>query len=100
MVKYRYRYPPGTVLQMVGEYLSVPGARIYYETRGRGRVLLMIPGGPTDADLFGGIAPMLAEHYTVVTYDPRGLSRAVLEGPPSDWRADLNSNDAARLLRT
>jgi pimeloyl-ACP methyl ester carboxylesterase len=84
---------------MNAEYLKVPGARIYYETRGAGPVLLMIPGGPTDADLFGSIAPMLAEHYTVVTYDPRGLSRSTLEGPPSDWRADLNSDDAASLLR-
>jgi pimeloyl-ACP methyl ester carboxylesterase len=71
---------------MKADYLKVPGARIYFETRGSGPVLLMIPGGPTDADVFAAIAPFLRDHYTVVTYDPRGISRSTLEAAPEDWR--------------
>lgn len=31
---------------MKAESLKVPGASIYYEVRGSGPVLLMMPGGP------------------------------------------------------
>jgi pimeloyl-ACP methyl ester carboxylesterase len=50
----------------------VPGATIYYEVQGSGPVLVMIPGGPTDAGIFAGLARCLADRYTVVAYDPRG----------------------------
>jgi pimeloyl-ACP methyl ester carboxylesterase len=78
--------------------LTVPGASLYYEVRGAGPVLLMIPGGPADAGAFAGIAGLLADRYTVVAYDPRGNSRSSLDGPPEDWRADVQSDDASRLL--
>ncbi|WP_328747253.1 alpha/beta hydrolase [Streptomyces sp. NBC_00285] len=52
--------------------LEVPGARLYYETRGRGPLMLMIPGANGDADAFGMVAEHLAAHYTVVVYDRRG----------------------------
>ncbi len=32
------------------DHLKVPGASLYYEIRGSGPVLLMIPGGPTDIE--------------------------------------------------
>src|ERR1017187_4380715 len=75
----------------------VPGARLYYEVQGSGPVLLMIPGGPTDAGIFAGLAGFLADRYTVVPYDPRGNSRSVLDGPPEDQRMDLHGDDAAQL---
>jgi pimeloyl-ACP methyl ester carboxylesterase len=78
--------------------LKVPGASLYYEVRGTGPVLLLIPGGPADASIFAGIADVLAKHYTVVTYDPRGNSRSSLDGPPEDWQADVHGDDAARLI--
>ncbi|HEY1456448.1 MAG TPA: alpha/beta hydrolase [Candidatus Dormibacteraeota bacterium] len=61
--------------------LKLPGAGLYYEVRGSGPVLLMMPGGPMDAGGFREAADILAAHHTVVTYDPRGLSRSRLEGP-------------------
>jgi pimeloyl-ACP methyl ester carboxylesterase len=78
--------------------LNVPGAKLHYEVRGSGPVLLMIPGGPADADVFAGIAPLLADRYTVVTYDPRGNSRSELDGPPENWRAEVHADDVSRLL--
>ena len=52
--------------------LDVPGARLYYERRGTGPLLLMI-GSPMDSTGFAALADALAGEYTVVTYDPRGL---------------------------
>jgi pimeloyl-ACP methyl ester carboxylesterase len=78
--------------------LKVPGARLHYEVQGSGPVLLMIPGGPTDAGVFAGLAGFLADRYTVVPYDPRGNSRSVLDGPPEDQRMDVHGDDGAQLL--
>ena len=82
------------------EILRLEGARLYYEVRGAGPVLLMIPGGPTDAGAFAALAGFLADRYTVVAYDPRGNSRSVVDGPPQDQRMDVHGDDAARLLAT
>ncbi|MBB6346935.1 pimeloyl-ACP methyl ester carboxylesterase [Nonomuraea muscovyensis] len=78
--------------------LKVPGATLYYQVRGSGPVLLMIPGGPTDAAIFAGVVPHLTDRYTVVAYDPRGNSRSVLDGPAEDVHADVHGDDAHRLL--
>ncbi|WP_129664533.1 alpha/beta fold hydrolase [Phytoactinopolyspora endophytica] len=78
--------------------LSVPGASIHYEVRGSGPVLIVIPGGPQDAGVFADLARHLADRYTVVTYDPRGNSRSVLEGAPGDQRVDVHADDAALLI--
>ena len=50
--------------------LKVAGATLYYETRGTGPTLLIIPGGPQDAGVFADLAAALADRYTVVAYDP------------------------------
>ncbi|MDQ3411425.1 MAG: alpha/beta hydrolase [Chloroflexota bacterium] len=78
--------------------LSVPGATIYYEVRGAGPVLLIIPGGPQDAGVFTDLAQRLADRYTVVAYDPRGNSRSIVDGAPADQRLDIHGDDAARLI--
>jgi len=81
------------------ETLKVPGASIYYEVCGSGPVLLMMPGGPADASAFRSIAGQLAQHYTVVTYDPRGLSRSKLDRPLDDERiVEVFADDVHRLL--
>jgi pimeloyl-ACP methyl ester carboxylesterase len=79
--------------------LSVPGASLYYEVRGSGPVLLMMPGGPADASAFRNIAGHLASHYTVVTYDPRGLSHSKLGGPlDKELIVQIFADDVHRLL--
>ena len=78
--------------------VKVPGATLYYEVRGTGPVLVAIPGGPTDAGLFTAFAHQLADRYTVVTYDPRGHSRSVLDGAAEDVSVELHADDAARLI--
>ena len=61
-------------------HLAVPGVRLYYEVRGTGRPLLMIHGGAVDAGSFAAIAPELARHYLVITYDRRGGCGSCLGG--------------------
>jgi acetyltransferase/esterase len=78
--------------------LPVPGASVYYEVRGRGPVLLLIPGGNGDAVPFAPAADALADRYTVVAYDRRGFSRSRLDGPVPERRIQTDSDDAHRLL--
>jgi clorobiocin biosynthesis protein CloN7 len=61
-------------------------------------VLLLIPGGPADAAAFAGIAPLLADDHTVVTYDPRGISHSTREETTGDVPVDVQADDAHRLL--
>ncbi|MGH3257546.1 MAG: alpha/beta fold hydrolase [Streptosporangiaceae bacterium] len=83
---------------MKTQTLQVPGASLYYEVRGAGPVLLMIPGGPMDADGFKDLADRLSDDYTVVTYDCRGNSRSPMQGSWDDLTAGLFAGDARRLL--
>jgi pimeloyl-ACP methyl ester carboxylesterase len=78
--------------------LQVPGATLYYEVRGSGPVLLMIPGGPMDAGGFAAIAERMADQYTVVTYDCRGNSRSPAAGSWDDLTIQVMADDAQRLL--
>ncbi|MDO8431331.1 MAG: alpha/beta fold hydrolase [Candidatus Binatus sp.] len=80
--------------------MKVPGATLYYEVRGSGPVLLMIPGGPADAGVFSGLAGCIADRHTVVAYDPRGNSRSIFDGAPEKQQLDVHGDDAARLIET
>ncbi|MEU4212376.1 alpha/beta fold hydrolase [Streptomyces sp. NPDC026206] len=78
--------------------LAVPGARLHFEVRGAGPLLLLIPGGNSDAAVFERLAAVLAADHRVVSYDPRGNSRSPLDGPPTDQRIEVHADDAYRLL--
>ncbi len=77
--------------------LDVPGARLYYEVQGSGLALMLV-GHPMDASGFAPIAPLLAEFYTVVTYDPRGFARSTIDDPDEDAEPDLLADDVRRVL--
>ena len=80
--------------------ITVPGATLYYEVRGAGQVLLMMPGGPADATAFRRIEDEVAKKYTVVTYDPRTYSHSRLDEPVDNSRmVEIFADDASRLLR-
>jgi pimeloyl-ACP methyl ester carboxylesterase len=79
--------------------LEVPGARLFYETRGSGPLMLMVPGANGDANIFKILTEHLAAHYTVVTYDRRGFSRSPLDGPQDyDHRLETDADDVRRLI--
>jgi pimeloyl-ACP methyl ester carboxylesterase len=79
--------------------LRVPGATLSYEVRGKGPILLLIPGGGNDAHAFDGIVKHLVDQYTVVTYNRRGLSQSTLDDPEEEQRVETHSDDTHRLLR-
>lgn len=77
--------------------LEVPEAELYYEVRGSGPLVVLV-GAPMDADSFAPLADLLADDYTVLTTDPRGVKRSKLRdgvGSTPEQRAD----DLARLIR-
>jgi acetyltransferase/esterase len=79
--------------------LEVPGAQLYYETRGNGPLMLMVPGANGTAHVFNEVAGHLSANYTVVTYDRRGFSRSYLDGPQHyDRRLETDADDISRLI--
>ncbi|MEV4166351.1 alpha/beta fold hydrolase [Nonomuraea dietziae] len=78
--------------------LRVDGATLRYEVRGRGPLLLLIPGGTGGAASFDGVADDLAADHTVASYDPRGLSRSPLDDPQARQRVAQHADDAFQLL--
>jgi pimeloyl-ACP methyl ester carboxylesterase len=81
----------------VAQTLDVPGARLYYERRGAGPLLLMI-GSPMDSTGFAGLARALAGRYTVVTYDPRGIGHSTRDDATQDVTPEQQADDVHRLL--
>jgi pimeloyl-ACP methyl ester carboxylesterase len=79
--------------------LKVHGAELHYESLGSGPPLLLIPGGNGTAHIFRPIAQLLAERFTVITYDRRGFARSVLDGA-QDYgrRLETDADDALRLI--
>jgi pimeloyl-ACP methyl ester carboxylesterase len=76
--------------------MAVPGARLRYVTRGSGPVLLLVAGGHGDASKSQALAAHLADDYTVLTYDRRGLSGSITDAPARSL--DEHAEDVARLL--
>lgn len=77
--------------------LHVPGARLHYELRGDGPLVVLV-GDPMDAAAFAPLAEVLATDHTVLTTDPRGINRSVLDDPEQDSTPELRAEDLSALL--
>ncbi|MEU7942938.1 alpha/beta fold hydrolase [Microbispora bryophytorum] len=78
--------------------LRVPGAKLYYEVRGTGPMLLISQSGEGDAGRSSDLVDHLVTDYTVVTYDRRGLSRSTLDDPAHGATMAQHADDVHRLL--
>lgn len=78
-------------------YLDVPGARLYYETRGSGPLLFLI-GSPMDSAGFVALAQVTSATHSVVTYDPRGIGNSTREDAEEDITPELQADDVHRLI--
>ncbi|MDQ0585636.1 alpha/beta fold hydrolase [Streptomyces rishiriensis] len=77
--------------------LDVPGARLCYDIRGSGPLLLMI-GSPMGSRGFTALASLLAADFTVVTYDPRGILRSTISDPGQKATPELIADDVQQLI--
>jgi pimeloyl-ACP methyl ester carboxylesterase len=82
---------------LTSRFLAVPGARLHYEVRGDGPLLLVI-GSPMPAADFAPLAHAMASDHTVVTYDPRGLAGSTIDDPDQDATPELRADDVAALI--
>ena len=79
-----------------GEYAEVNGIKLYYETHGSGRPLVLLHGGLMSGETFGPVLPLLAERHKVVTVDLQGHGRTADIDRPIDVR--LMAGDIAALI--
>jgi pimeloyl-ACP methyl ester carboxylesterase len=80
-----------------GEYADVNGIKLYYESRGIGRPLVLLHGGLGSGEMFGPNLPALAEGRRVITVDLQGHGRtADIDRPLS---TELMAGDIAALIR-
>ncbi|TCC47807.1 alpha/beta hydrolase [Kribbella capetownensis] len=78
--------------------LEVPGARLHHFVRGSGPLLVLIAGGFGDATVTDALANHLADRYTVLTYDRRGLSGSTTDSPA--LTVATHADDISLLLAT
>ena len=78
--------------------LTVNGTELYHEVRGTGPPVLLIMGATGDGGHFDELADVLADEFTVVSYDRRGNGRSPV---PTGWRTtspEEQADDAGALL--
>ena len=78
--------------------VSVNGTELHYEIRGTGSPVLMVMGATGDGGYFDALADLLADEFTVISYDRRGNGRSPA---PTGWTTtspEEQADDAAALL--
>ncbi|MBB5914272.1 pimeloyl-ACP methyl ester carboxylesterase [Nocardia transvalensis] len=78
--------------------VDVPGARLYSESVGSGPALILIAGGGGDAGVYEEIAALLAERFTVITFDRRGNSRSAFTTPDAAVDVGVQASDVVAVL--
>ena len=79
-----------------GQYADVNGLKLYYETHGAGRPLILLHGGLMSGETFGPVLPLLAARHQVVAVDLQGHGRTADIDRPIDVR--LMADDIAALI--
>src|SRR4030095_8806058 len=78
-------------------HVTTEGDLLYYEVRGKGRPLLMIPGGGGDGGMHSLIADILSDEFKVITYDRRANARSMMNDP-QNFEIIQQSRDAVEVL--
>jgi pimeloyl-ACP methyl ester carboxylesterase len=77
---------------------AADGASLYFERSGDGPPLLLIVGGGGDCGYYSALAEVLADEYTVLTYDRRGNSRSPIHQASRRLTMAAQSADAIAVL--
>ena len=72
------------------------GASLYYESRGKGPPLFLVPGLGGDGRFWDANVAGLAEHFTVVVHDHRGTARSTLS--TIIYSVEQMADDALQLI--
>jgi pimeloyl-ACP methyl ester carboxylesterase len=81
----------------VGSYADVNGIKLYYETQGTGRPLILLHGGLGAIEMFGSNLPALAKGRRLIAVDLQGHGRtADIDRPIS---VELMAGDIAALIK-
>src|ERR1039457_6653929 len=78
--------------------LELPGVSLFIKERGSGPLLLLLQGGDGDADGLNSVADHLVDHFRVVSYDRRGLSRSKMLGAMDPLSLETHADDASCVL--
>ena len=78
--------------------LDVPGATLSYDAAGSGPLLLLIPGGAMDSEPFAGLQAAIADRFTVVRYDARGIGSSRFDGDAHPITVAGQADDALALI--
>ncbi|SCL38060.1 alpha/beta hydrolase fold [Micromonospora rhizosphaerae] len=78
-------------------YADVNGVRIYHESHGSGRPLVLLHGGYGAVEMFAPILPALAERRQVIAVDLQGHGRTADVDRP--LRFESMADDVAALIR-
>ena len=77
--------------------VSTEGDELYYEVRGQGQPLLMIPPAGGDGWQYSYVADILADEYKVITFDRRANGRSTMNFP-QNFEISQQSRDAVAVL--
>ena len=77
--------------------IKIGADELYYEVRGQGQPLLMIPPAGGDGWQYSYVADILADEYKVVTYDRRANARSTMNYP-QNFEISQQSRDAVAVL--
>ncbi len=82
--------------ERVGKYVEVDGARIFYEMKGEGPLMLLLHGYPLSGAMFSRVRESLQSDYTVITVDHRGYGLSEAPGVPDT--IEVYASDALGVL--
>ncbi len=81
-----------------GGYVTVHGAKLWYESEGQGPALVLIAGGPGSShEYFHHYFSPLAAHYRIIYFDAFGRGKSDKAAKPSDYTFTRDVDDLEGL---
>jgi pimeloyl-ACP methyl ester carboxylesterase len=71
----------------------------YCEMRGQGPLLVFVPDGCNDCQPFDRVSDLLADEFTVLTFDMRGSVRSTVIGEPMHVTPKMLAGDVAGIIK-
>ncbi|MBY4108351.1 alpha/beta hydrolase [Rhodococcus fascians] len=90
--------PTSTIKGFTDRYAQVNGIRLHYVTGGQGDPLVLLPGWPRTWWQFHKIMPALAEKYTVIAVDLRGMGGS--DKPDGGYDKKTMARDVYELIKS